>query len=68
MRAIRLQYSVSHEAFFYCADSISASAIRFKPVVATNLHRAPSRFAAEPATASRGIVGALNKKADVWRR
>jgi hypothetical protein len=31
MRAMRLRYSVSYEAFFI-ADSISASALAFKPV------------------------------------
>src|SRR4029077_842354 len=53
---------------FCCADSISVAAIRFKPVIAANVHRDRLRFAAELATASRGIVGALNKKADTWRR
>jgi len=32
------------------------------------VHRDPLRFAAELPTASRGIGGALNKKADAWRR
>jgi hypothetical protein len=68
MRAIRLQYSVSHEAFFvaripYHYPPSASNRSSQQTYTATRL-----RFAAELATASRGIVGALNKKADAWRR
>src|SRR6516225_6587767 len=55
MRAIRLQYSVSHEAFFVVADSISASALRFKPL-SQRACSATNRAPAEPRDPSRGTV------------
>ena len=48
MRAIRLQYSVSHEAFFCRADSISASATGSNRSSQQTCTATRLRFAAEP--------------------